>query len=231
MEDAHNFEILLGNVLGEAPSEKALSASSNDCHTSGGEELSEPPEETGTLSPDLIAISVQVSDLSLPSIPAVVFQAIWKKTEELIKTRRKIVNCPGNPKGRMVESRREARPHLVKEMAGGKITCDCPNYSSLQVCAHAVAGAEQMGCLRKFVDWRERRASHIPNFTKVVMSDTPKGAGVKSGRANARRRGGSTRKTTAYEREEERSSLSCSASSSTSPPEMIQSIVYRNLSQ
>ena len=231
MEDAQNFEILLGNVLGEAPSEKALSASSNDCHTSGGEELSEPPEETGTLSPDLIAISVQVSDLSLPSIPAVVFQAIWKKTEELIKTRRKIVNCPGNPKGRMVESRREARPHLVKEMAGGKITCDCPNYSSLQVCAHAVAGAEQMGCLRKFVDWRERRASHIPNFTKLVMSDTPKGAGVKSGRANARRRGGSTRKTTAYEREEERPSLSCSASSSTSPPEMIQSIVYRNLSQ
>ena len=127
MEDAQNFEILLGNVLGEAPSEKALSASSNDCHTSGGEELSEPPEETGALSPDPIAISVQVSDLSLPSTLAVVFQAIWKKADELIKTRGKIVNCLGNPKGRMLESRREDRPHLVKKMAGGKITCDCPN--------------------------------------------------------------------------------------------------------
>ena len=164
--------------------------------------MSEPPEETGTLSPDPIAISVQVSDLSLPSIPAVVLQAIWKKADELIKTCGKIVHFPGNPKGRMVESRREARPHLVKEMAGEKITCDCPNYSSLQLCAHAVAGAEQMGCLRKFVDWRERRASQIPNFIKLVMSDSPKRAGEKSDHANARRRGGSTKKTTAYEREE-----------------------------
>ena len=79
MEDAQNFEILLGNVLGEALSEKALSASSNDCHTSGGEELSELPEETGALSPDPIAISSKVSD-----------------------RKGKIVNCPGNPKGRMI---------------------------------------------------------------------------------------------------------------------------------
>ena len=86
-----------------------------------------------------------------------------------------------------------------------------------------------MGCLRKFVDWRERRASQIPNFTKLVMSDAPKGAGEKSGRANARRRGGSTRKTTAYEREEERPSLSCSASSSTFPSEMIQSRLFTEI--
>ena len=86
-----------------------------------------------------------------------------------------------------------------------------------------------MGCLRRFVDWRERHASHIPNFTELVMTDAPKGAGEKSGHANARRRGGSTRKTAAYQREEERPSLSCSVSSSTSPPDMIQSRLFTEI--
>ena len=154
---------------------------------------------------DTETISVPLTNFNLPSVPSVVLKAICQNAAELISIDEMIANCPGNPKARMVASRRGDKPHYVKELAGGKVTCDYYNSSSIQICAHSVAPAENLGCLERFLQWRERYSTKIPNFTKLVLSDAPKGAGEKNGRSNAKRRGEAVRRTAAYDHEEERS--------------------------
>lgn len=228
IEDAQNFENLVDKVLGETPPEKTCqeievfdfpsssTSESGSCAALLHEENRLSQESCGTEFQDLIAISVPVTSLNLPSIPSMALKAIWQKAGELMETPGMIEKCPGNPKARMVASRRGDRPHQVKELAGGKVTCDCSNYSSIQICAYSVAAAEQLGCLEKFIQWRERCNSKTPNFTKLVMSDAPKGAGEKNGRTNAKRRGRTARRTTVYDRDEERPSQLSTASGSVS---------------
>lgn len=74
-------------------------------------------------------------------------------------------------------------------LAGGKVTCDCYNYSSMQTCAHSEAAGENLGCLEMFLHWRERCSTKIPNFI-MVLSDALNRAGEKNGGSNAKRRGG-----------------------------------------
>ena len=69
------------------------------------------------------------------------------------------------------------------------------HYSSIHICAHSVAAAEHLGCLQKFIQWREQCKIKIPNFTKLVLSDALKGTGEKNGRSNAKRRGGTVWRT------------------------------------
>ena len=197
IEDAQNFEVLVGNILGEIPPETTYHemevsecsssppSSHGRCTTLCHDEYPSQENREAEMQ-DTLTISIPLSSFNLPSVPSVVLKAIWQKAAELISINEMIANCPGNPKARMVASRRGDKPHYVKELAGGKVTCDCYNYSSIQICAHSVAAAEHLGCLERFLQWRERCSTKIPNFTKLVLSDAPKGAGEKNGRSNAK---------------------------------------------
>lgn len=48
------------------------------------------------------------------------------------------------------KSRRGDRTHYEKELARGKVTCNCYNYSSIEICAHSVVAAENLGYLKSF---------------------------------------------------------------------------------
>ena len=188
IEDAQNFEVLVDKILGETPPESTCHVmeafecslsppSSEGPHASLCHDENPSQENKEAEMQDTTAISIPITSLNLPTVPSVVLKAMWQKAAELISTDEMIANCPGNPKARMVASRRGDRPHYVKELAGGKVTCDCYNYSLIQICAHSVAAAENLRCLKKFLEWRERCSTKIPNFSKLVMSDAPKGAG------------------------------------------------------
>ena len=101
-------------------------------------------------------------------------------------------------------------------LAGGKVTCDCYNYSSMQTCAHSEAAAENLGCLEMFLHWRERCSTKIPNFI-MVLSDALNRAGEKNGGSNAKRRR-AQRRTAVYGRTEERSAGLSTATVSGSVP-------------
>lgn len=175
-------------------------------------------------------ISIPLTSFNLPSFPSVLLKAIWKKAAELISIDEMIANCQGNPKARIVSSRRGDKPHYVKELAGGKVTCDCLNYSSIQICAHSVAAAKNLGCLERFLQWRERCSTKIPNFIKLALSDASRGAGEKNGRSNAKQRGVAVRRTAVYDREEDRSACLSTATVSGSVP-LAQSRMFTEIHQ
>lgn len=140
IEDAQNFEDLVDKVLDETPLENTgdeMEASklssplqlSDGCRVNVCSDETPPQESNEAEMQDLAAISVPFASLNLPSLPSVVIKAIWQKATELISSDEMVTNCPGNPKARMVASRRGDRPHYVRELAGGKVTCDCYNYS------------------------------------------------------------------------------------------------------
>lgn len=197
IEDVQNFEVLVDKILGEMPPETTClemevfecsspPPSSHGCCTTLCHDEYPSQENREAEMQDTSTISMPLS-FHLPSVPSVVLKAIWQRAAELISIDEIIANCPGNPKARMVASRRGDRPHYVKELAGGKVTCDCYNYSFIQICAHSLAAAENFGCLERFLQRKEQCSTNIPNFTKLVLSDAPKGAGEKNGRSNAKR--------------------------------------------
>ena len=166
IEDVQNFEVLIDKILGEMPPETT-------CHEMEVFQCLSPPASAHgrrtTLChdeypsqgnrevemQDASTISIPFTSFNLPSVPSVVLKAIGQKAAELISIDEMITNCPGNPKARMVASIRGDKPHYLKELAGGKVTCHCYNYSSIQICAHSVVAAENLGCLERFVQWRE----------------------------------------------------------------------------
>ena len=115
-----------------------------------------------------------------------VLQAIWKKTAELLNDDGSIVEAPGGT-GFLVKSNSRPRPHHVTLKKSGQY-CDseCPNWRSLCICSHSVAAAEKEGDLEPFVEWY-KRSKKLPNLTKLITTQMPKGRGHKGGAVPPRR--------------------------------------------
>ena len=64
------------------------------------------------------------------------------------------------------------KPHIVAFSPDGKCECqDCPNYSSLSVCAHAIAASVKTGSLSLYVTWlltKKRKTGGI-NYSKAIL--------------------------------------------------------------
>lgn len=110
-----------------------------------------------------------------------VLEAIWRKAAELLKDHRAIVQAPGNT-GFLVKSTSHTRPHHITVKKSGQYCCDsdCPNWQSLCICSHSVAAAEKRSDLKRFVEWY-KKSKKIPNLTKLVTANIPKGRGRKGG--------------------------------------------------
>lgn len=66
-----------------------------------------------------------------------------------------------------------------------QFVCDCPNYSSLKLCAHTIATAEDNGMLQSFM--LNFKAVARPNITRLATADMPR-VMVKNGNAAPRKR-------------------------------------------
>jgi len=132
-------------------------------------------------------LSVLSSKLGLPTAA---IEGIAKKAADILQTEGAIVSAPGQPvAARMVVSHSGKRPHLVlpKKKSGG-MSCDddCPQYKSAKLCSHTVAAAESNKQLDQFI--ASYQGMKIPNLTKLVTAEMPKGRGRKGTKAPAKRR-------------------------------------------
>jgi hypothetical protein len=65
------------------------------------------------------------------------------KSLQLLQSNDAIASAPGHATGaRTVKSFSKVGFHLVVPGKGGRFTCDCQNYRSLNLCSHAGAVAE-----------------------------------------------------------------------------------------
>ena len=127
IEDAQNFEVLVDKILGEMSPEttchemEAFECSSSSPSSDGRrttlchDEYPSQENQEAEMQ-DTTEISIPLTTFNLPSVPSVVLKAIWQKAAELISIDEMIANWPGNPKARMVASRRGVKPHYVKEL-------------------------------------------------------------------------------------------------------------------
>ena len=126
IEDAQNFEVLVHKILGEMSPDttchemEAFECSSSSPSSDGRRTTlchDEYPSQENREAEmqDTTEISILLTTFNLPSVPLVVSKAIRQKAAELIS--KMIANSPGNPKVRMVASRRGVKPHYVKELA------------------------------------------------------------------------------------------------------------------
>ena len=90
-------------------------------------------------------------------------QDMWQKVEQLFNTTGFALPAAGNPEmSRQVASLpnqgpKNVPPHFVLAEArkiGTEVRCNCPVYrSSPNICQHALAAAEDLGVLPKFLQW------------------------------------------------------------------------------
>jgi hypothetical protein len=144
-------------------------------------------EETPTAS---LTVSAEQAELS--TIPLESLKNISGKATQLLSKENAVVHAPGNQRAFMVESQIGKQPHYVyAEKTTGKVVCaNCPGWASAHLCAHAVAVAEKLQQLEKYITWVKRRAEPL-NITKMVTFDTGKGVGRKGNKpSTSRRKGG-----------------------------------------
>ena len=75
---------------------------------------------------------------------------MWKKGAALAVAKSSITDAPGLPTSKMVVSySNPKKPHLVTYFKNGKLTCDCLNNTTRNLCAHVLAVAETQGLFKK----------------------------------------------------------------------------------
>lgn len=123
---------------------------------------------------------------------------IWEKAEEILNTPGLVLPAAGNSSARQVASVGEGAssksvvpPHFVYSKKSGQaieVHCDCPMYRSTpNICHHALAGAEDMNCLEKYVMWVRKTKSSGLNLSTLISKEVPKAAGKKG--STSRRKG------------------------------------------
>ena len=144
--------------------------SATDCT---GESVSENSDCTSVLGID---VHDACKDTALP---IVVLKSIWRKAADLVATDGAIALAPGlSPQARTVRSTSRAGFNTVKPGKNGRFVCECSNSKSLGICSHSVATAHVNGSLLRFIAWF-KKGKRVPNMTKLVLSDVPKGCGKK----------------------------------------------------
>ncbi len=133
------------------------------------------------------SLSTDVHATGLP-IPQGILDGIWKKASELLSLPGAIGIAPGlAPQARTVISKSRSGFHTIVPGKAGRFSCDCPNYKSLNVCAHTVAIAEINNVLPQFIAWVKKTTKVGPNLTKLLTSDMPAGRGRKGNQAPRKR--------------------------------------------
>ena len=77
------------------------------------------------------------------------------------------------------------KPHVVTFFKNGKVTCDCVNNGTKNICAHALAVAEHKGSLKELVEWYNKTNQDVSLWNLVWSSGIPKHPGDKN---NSRKR-------------------------------------------
>ena len=109
-----------------------------------------------------------------------IYGVMWKKASELVSEPNCITAAPGLATSRMVRSySKPQKPHLVTFFKNGKVTCDCLNYSTKSICAHALATAEKVGLLSKLVEWYKKTNKGVNLWSLARSSGVPKSPGSK----------------------------------------------------
>lgn len=76
--------------------------------------------------------------------------------------------------------------HVVLPGKGGKYSCDCPNYHSLNICSHTVAVAEISQSLPQFIEYY-RKSKKLPSLTSLTAVNST-GSGHKGGKPPRKKR-------------------------------------------
>ena len=106
----------------------------------------------------------------------------------------KLTQLPGTELETFVvpSSSNPKKPHVVVFMANGKCECqDCPGYSSLSICAHAVAVSLKLQRLEAYLKWlvtkhRDRKTGGV-SYSRAITYGMPKGRGRKPNQATRKR--------------------------------------------
>lgn len=128
-------------------------------------------------------------NISLPGIHEDFLEEMWEKADRLCRLENSIVKAPGY-EGCFVRHTPDDslnKPHLVTVIGNHRVNCEnCQLYQSMKICAHAIAGANFLGVLRKFIDWRQKQKKIDSAVSDLAF------AGAKGGRKKVSkpRRGG-----------------------------------------
>ena len=112
-----------------------------------------------------------------------------QKAEQLFNTPRFVLPAAGNPEMSFQvaslsnQGAENVPPHFVSAEArkiATEVRCDCPVYrSSPNICQHALAAAEDLGVLPKFLQW-VRKTMKSSNLSLLIADSVPKTGGEKS---------------------------------------------------
>lgn len=127
---------------------------------------------SNTSSTNRIRLSIQLEDTNLSRN---IFEPVWEKAESLLEDAANIVNAPGiDNNAWMVVSKSGKSPHYVEMYKNGKIECPCSGFNSKKMCSHAVAVAEKIGVLDKYLNWYDKCGGlNISSLSKDRMPKNP----------------------------------------------------------
>ena len=93
---------------------------------------------------------------------------------------------------RVASKRNPCKPHFIDcTVKNGKVTCDCVNYKTFTVCAHALAGAKYFGVLEQYCRWQNKQCS-APRLDAIVEHNLGSSVGQKKTKKTQKRMGTST---------------------------------------
>ena len=137
----------------------------------------ESPLNKSSDSPITTLSVSETAAVELTSLSHDIIDGIWAKTVKLLDTDGALASAPGlSPLARNVISSSKAGFHTVRPIRDSQFICDCPHFVSIKLCSHAVATAEANNLLPNFL---KNFKPVMPNITKLVTSDMPKGRGKK----------------------------------------------------
>ncbi|CAB4006223.1 Hypothetical predicted protein [Paramuricea clavata] len=128
----------------------------------------------------ITSLSFTAEEANLTTVPLQQVKHVFNKAQSLLSKENTIVSAPGsNEMAFMVASQMSKRLHYVLTRQSGKTTCEnCLGWTSSRFYGHAVAVAEKLGKLDKYLDWLRRRDNPL-NLTTLVTFDSNKALGEK----------------------------------------------------
>jgi hypothetical protein len=121
-------------------------------------------DEHVSLPTEEALLSVQIKDFKIGTVPFLVLNDMYQDAANLVRGENTVVKSPSfEPGGKnevwMVASRRApGKPHNVTASKTGRVVCDkgCVGWAQYSICCHTLAVAENLGILRKFLEWLQK---------------------------------------------------------------------------
>ena len=162
----------------------------------------------GSSKTEDLSVSIQ-SAVEITGLPTLVIRQMWAKAIDLVSTTGHVLPAPGScSMSRMVASLSHKRPHFVSCSFDGRFECDndCQGFTQRYICAHCVATAGDNEMLKEFIE-NYAKFSKTPkgsksvalNFTRLAMSDLPRGKAEQKGGKAPKKKAVNRRRTIASE--------------------------------